>query len=49
MKSGTVRGKIISNSAMILLVMTIATLYLGLASSELARSVEILFRNNILM
>ena len=46
---GTVRGKIIANSALILLITASATLYTGLASSELAKSVELLFRNNILM
>jgi sensor histidine kinase YesM len=46
---GTVRGKIIANSALILLIMAMASLYTGLASNELARSVEILFRNNLLM
>jgi two-component system, sensor histidine kinase YesM len=43
---GTVRGKIIANSALVLLVLSLATLYTGLASSELARSVDFLFRNN---
>ncbi len=43
------RGKIIANTALILLIIASATLYTGLASSELARSVEILFRNNLLM
>jgi HAMP domain-containing protein len=46
---GTVRGKIIANSALILLIMAVASLYTGLASSELGRSVELLFRNNLLM
>ncbi|MGO8695857.1 MAG: sensor histidine kinase [Rectinemataceae bacterium] len=46
---GTVRGKIIANSALILLITASATLYTGLASSELAKSVELLFRNNLLM
>jgi two-component system sensor histidine kinase YesM len=46
---GTVRGKIIANSALILLILASATLYTGLTSSQLARSVEILFRNNLLM
>ncbi|MDA8411635.1 MAG: histidine kinase [Treponema sp.] len=46
---GTVRGKIIANSALILLITAAATLYTGLASSELAKSVELLFRNNLLM
>lgn len=45
----TVRGKIIANSALILLVMAVASLYTGLASSELGRSVELLFRNNLVM
>lgn len=46
---GTVRGKIIFNSAVILAVMGLATLYNSLASSELARSVDILFSNNLRM
>lgn len=46
---GTLRGRIIANSALILLLMALATLYTGLASSELARSVEILFRKNLRM
>jgi sensor histidine kinase YesM len=46
---GTVRGKIIANSAVVLLVLSLATLYTGFASSELARSVELLFRNNRMM
>ncbi|HET7838213.1 MAG TPA: histidine kinase, partial [Rectinemataceae bacterium] len=45
----TMRGKIIANFAIILLIIASATLYTGLASSELARSVEILFRNNLVM
>lgn len=49
MIQGTVRGKIILNSAIILAIMGLATLYTGLASSELARSVEMLFRNNLRM
>ena len=44
-----VRGKIIFNSALVLLIVASAVLYAGLASVELARSVEILFRNNRLM
>jgi len=46
---GTVRRKIIVNFSIILLIIASATLYTGLASSELARSVELLFRNNLLM
>lgn len=46
---GTVRGKIILNSAAILAVIGLATLYTGFASFELARSVEILFANNLRM
>lgn len=46
---GTVRGKIIANSMIILLIIASATFYTGLASSELTRSVELLFRNNLLM
>lgn len=46
---GTVRRKIIANFAVILLIIASATFYTGLTSSELARSVELLFRNNLLM
>lgn len=46
---GTVRQKIIANSLIIVLIIASATFYTGLASSELARSVELLFRNNLLM
>jgi len=46
---GTVRRKIIANSMVIVLIIASATFYTGLASSELARSVELLFRNNLLM
>lgn len=46
---GTVRRKIIANSMIIVLIIASATFYTGLASSELARSVELLFRNNLLM
>lgn len=49
MKRTGVRGKIILNSALVLLIVASAVLYAGLASVELARSVEILFRNNRLM
>lgn len=43
----TVRSKILANSALILGLMAAATLYSGFASQELARSVEVLFRNNL--
>ena len=46
---GTVRRKIIANFSIILLIIASATFYTGRASSELARSVELLFRNNLLM
>ncbi|TFG82465.1 MAG: HAMP domain-containing protein [Spirochaetales bacterium] len=46
---GSVRAKIITNSTVVLLILTLATLYTGLASSVLARSVEVLFRNNLVM
>lgn len=46
---GSVRQKIIANSLIIVLIIASATFYTGLASSELARSVELLFRNNLLM
>jgi HAMP domain-containing protein len=45
----TVRGKILANSALILVLMAAASLYSGFASLELARSVEVLFRNNLTM
>jgi sensor histidine kinase YesM len=43
---GTVRGRIIANSAIILLILSLTTLYSGFASLELTRSVELLFRSN---
>ena len=43
----TVRGRIIANSALILLLMAAASFYSGFASLELAQSVESLFRNNL--
>ncbi len=43
---GTVRGKIIANSALILFILSLTTLYSGFASLELTRSVELLFRSN---
>jgi HAMP domain-containing protein len=46
-KLGTVRSKILANSALILVLMAGASLYSGLASLELARSVEVLFRSNL--
>ncbi len=45
----TVRTKIIANSALVLFIIASATFYTGLTSLELAKSVEILFRNNLLM
>ncbi len=42
----TVRGRIIANSALILLILSLTTLYSGFASLELTRSVELLFRSN---
>ena len=47
MKRPTVRGKILANSAFILVLMAGATLYSGFASLELDQSVEALFRNNL--
>jgi len=47
MSRSTVRGKIIANSALILVLMAGATLYSGFASFELDQSVEALFRNNL--
>lgn len=44
---GSVRSKIIINSTVVLLILTLATLYTGLASGTLTRSVEVLFRNNL--
>ena len=49
MRRAGLRGKIILNSALVLLIVASAVLYAGLASMELARSVELLFRNNRLM
>lgn len=46
---GTVKRKIIAHSMIILLIIASATFYTGLASSELVRSVELLFRSNQLM
>jgi two-component system, sensor histidine kinase YesM len=42
----TVRGKIIGNSALVLFVLSLATLYTGFASFELTRNVDLLFFNN---
>lgn len=47
MTLGTVRGKILANSGLILVLMAAATLYSGFASLELDQSVEMLFRNNL--
>ena len=49
MRAGTVRRKILANSALILLLMAAATLYTGFASLELDQSVEVLFRNNLVL
>ena len=49
MMLGTVRGKIIANSALILLILSLDDPVSGLASLELTRSVELLFRNNRMM
>lgn len=49
MRRAGIRGKIILNSALVLLIVASAVLYTGLASVELARSVEALFRDNMLM
>jgi len=49
LRQPSVRRKIISNSALVLGIMTVATLYTSLASSELRKSVEMLFRNNLRM
>jgi len=46
---GTVRLKIIANCTLVLLIVGSATFYTGLASSQLARSVVIFFRDNLLM
>jgi len=46
-RRGTVRGKILANSALILALTAGATLYSGFTSLELDRSVEVLFRNNL--
>jgi hypothetical protein len=43
------RNRIIVNSVVILLVLVIATSYTAFASFDLARSVELLFRNSISM
>jgi len=48
-KLGTVRGKIVANSALILVLMAAASLYSGFASLELSRSVAVLFQNNLAM
>jgi len=46
---GSVRRKIIVNCTLVLLIVGSATFYTGLASSQLARSVVIFFRDNLLM
>ncbi len=45
----TVRGKIVANSALIVVLLAGASLYSGFASLELDQSVEALFRNNLTM
>jgi len=49
MRRGGLRNRIIANSVVILLVLVIATSYTAFASFDLARSVELLFRNSISM
>lgn len=48
-RQGSLRNRIIVNSIIILLVLVIATSYTAFASFDLARSVELLFRNSISM
>ncbi len=48
-RRGGLRNRIIANSVVILLVLVIATSYTAFASFDLARSVELLFRNSISM
>lgn len=43
------RARIILNSALVLAIIAPATLYTGLATSELARSVGVLFRDNLVL
>jgi len=45
----TVRGKIISHSVLILVIMMLATLYTGLTTFNLADSVSVLFSNNLIL
>ncbi|MFA5851305.1 MAG: histidine kinase [Spirochaetales bacterium] len=45
----TVRGKIISHSVLILVIMMLATLYTGLTTFNLADSVSVLFSNNLVL
>lgn len=45
----TFRARIILNSALVLGIIAPATLYTGLATSELARSVGVLFRDNLVL
>ena len=45
----TVRGKIISRSALILFIMALAMLYTGMTTFNLADSVSVLFGNNLLL
>ena len=45
----TVRGKIISHSVLILVIMMLATLYTGLTTFNLTDSVSVLFSNNLIL
>ncbi|MFA6365566.1 MAG: histidine kinase [Candidatus Hydrogenedentales bacterium] len=49
MKLNTVRGRIISHSAVILAIMMLATIYTGLTTFNLTDSVSVLFSNNLLL
>ena len=49
MMFNTVRGKIISRSTLILLIMALAMLYTGMTTFNLADSVSVLFGNNLLL
>lgn len=45
----TVRGRIISHSVLILLIMMLATIYTGLTTFTLTNSVSVLFSNNLIL
>lgn len=49
MMRGTMRGKIIFNSVLILFILMFVTLYTGLATFDLTDSVGVLFNNNLLL